>query len=486
MMIRRGVWRAAWASVILPVMLLSSTCLAAANGATTAPAGEAAKPAETPGSVGKPSTEPHDWFKPLKDIPAGPGLLSVDMNVRTRYEWQDNFNIKGYGTDTRDDLLMMRTQLGLDYRLVCPSGATAPHFYVQAQDSRYWLSELARDGFPTNCPHFDQFDLRQAYAEWRRIAGSPVGFKVGRQSIFYRDKRVFGPGDWGNVGGYWWDAAKLYIETEAVDVDLIYGKRIISEQTRFNDEWYDFDMAAAYVQIKNIPFILDLFYLLKYDDEGKVSGETGTGDEKRHTFGLHAEGKVERWDYATTLAWQTGEIGPDEICAFGGNAGAGYTFDAPWKPRVGAAFAYASGDRKPHDGRSNTFDGMFAGVGGVYGWMNLVSLKNIEDYEIKFSVQPCKNLTLAMEYHIFHLASDTDGWYWCNGKSIRRDSGGDSGNNIGNEIDIYAKWKICANLELQAGYSHFCAGSFVSGTSPNKMGGNDNADWVYTQLTFKF
>ena len=73
MIVKRSVLRAARASIILSVMLFSSTCLAAANGATTAPAGEAARPAET-----------HDWFKPLKDIPAGPGLLSVDMNVRTR------------------------------------------------------------------------------------------------------------------------------------------------------------------------------------------------------------------------------------------------------------------------------------------------------------------------------------------------------------------------------------------------------------------
>ena len=74
--------------------------------------------------------------------------------------------------------------------------------------------------------------------------------------------------------------------------------------------------------------------------------------------------------------------------------------DAPWKPRIGAALAYASGDRDPHDGTSDTFDGLFAGVGGVFGWMNLVSLENLQDYEVYFSVQPCKNLTLAVEYHI--------------------------------------------------------------------------------------
>jgi len=105
--------------------------------------------------------------------------------------------------------------------------------------------------------------------------------------------------------------------------------------------------------------------------------------------------------------------------------------DAPWKPRIGAALAYASGDRDPHDGTSDTFDGLFAGVGGVFGWMNLVSLENLQDYEVYFSVQPCKNLTLAVEYHMFHLACDTDGWYWCNSKSTRRGFDGRAAANAG-------------------------------------------------------
>jgi len=42
--------------------------------------------------------------------------------------------------------------------------------------------------------------------EWRKTGSSPFGFKAGRQQINYRDNRVFGPGQWGNVGRYTWDA----------------------------------------------------------------------------------------------------------------------------------------------------------------------------------------------------------------------------------------------------------------------------------------
>ena len=462
-------------AVLLPV------CMAASSETTTAPGGASSRVSGATQPAAKASSEPPDWFKPLKDIPVGPGLLSVDVNVRSRYEWLSNFNIQAYNTDGRDDLLILRTQVGVDYRLTCPPGGTAPHFYVQGQDSRYWLSELQRDDFPTNCPYFDQADLRQAYVEWHRVGGTPLGFKIGRQNIAYRGKRVFGPGDWGNVGGYWWDAVKIYVETKAVQVDVMYGRRILSEQTAFNDQHHDFDMLAVYAQIKRLPFVLDVFYVLRYDDGGQVRAETGTGDEHRHTVGLHVDGKVGRWDYRGTGAWQTGRVGPDDICAFGLNARLGYTFDAPWKPRLGAEFSYASGDRNPRDGKCGTFDGLFAGVGGVYGWMNVVSWKNLADYEATFSIQPTKALSLSTEYHMFRLASDTDGWYWCNGKSLRRDATGHSGSGLGQEIDLIARWQMCRNLELLAGYSHFFAGSFVRGT----QGGGD-ADWVFAQLTFKF
>ena len=40
---------------------------------------------------------------------------------------------------------------------------------------------------------------------------------------------MFGPGEWGNVGRYWWDAAVLRLATDPVQVDLLYGQRVISE-----------------------------------------------------------------------------------------------------------------------------------------------------------------------------------------------------------------------------------------------------------------
>jgi len=120
-----------------------------------------------------------------------------------------------------------------------------------------------------------------------RIA-SPAGFKAGRQAITYADRRIFGPGEWGNVGRYWWDAAKVYQHTDPAKVDLLYGQRIVSDPSHFNDDHYPFHMAALYAQFKqftNRAFTVkpDAFYVGRCDTHGNLVGESGVGGERgRH------------------------------------------------------------------------------------------------------------------------------------------------------------------------------------------------------------
>ena len=194
------------------------------------------------------------WTDALKDISLGPGTLNIGGSLRFRYEFYNNYNIKQYGTEESDNMLLERLRLDIDYRL-----QENLHAFVQLQDAHFWFSELHADDFPPPCPHRNDLDLRQAFVEWKRIADSPVGFKVGRQTIRYRDTRVWGPGDWGNVGRYVWDAAMLSLDTEAVTTDFIFGQRLLYDYDDFDDEHYDFDAYGAYSKFNQLPFDLDLF-----------------------------------------------------------------------------------------------------------------------------------------------------------------------------------------------------------------------------------
>ena len=117
-----------------------------------------------------------------------------------------------------------------------------------------------------------------------------------------------------------------------------------------------------------------------------------------------------------------------------------------------------------------------------YGRMNLVSWMNLEDYQLSFSVKPAKTVKVSLDYHFLRLASGRDSWYWCNGRSMRRDPTGSAGQALGQEIDLLIKWQITRNLELFAGYAHFFPCEFVRRTP----GSDDHADWLFVQLAYSF
>lgn len=425
------------------------------------------------------------WYQSLKGIPIGPGTLDVGLNLRTRYEFTDNFNVRTYGNNVEDHLLLLRTRLSLDYHLGNPA-----HIYLEMQDARYWLSELTRSKFTGSNPFYDEWELRQAFLEWHRIAESPVGLKVGRQTITYADRRVFGPGEWGNVGRYWWDAAKVYLHTDLVKADVLYGRQVISDPTHFNDDHFPYHMAGVYAQFRQFSNSWatvkpDFFFLGRYETDGKVKDEKGRfGNELRHTIGARAEGKLGRpWDYYTTIAGQFGTYGEGDIEAFGVISGLGYTVKTDWSPRLGFEFCYASGDENPNDGRHGTFDNIYGAIDAyAYGWMNVVPWMNLEDYQVSFAVHPRKNLKLWIEYNYFRLAESKDAWYYSTGKPLRRDRSGRAGRDLGQEVNLLGQWKASKYIELLAGYGCFIPGDFASKTP----GRDDPAHWVFTQLTFNF
>jgi hypothetical protein len=413
----------------------------------------------------------------LTGIHLGPGELDLGGSLRYRYEYQDNFNVQKYGTNQTDDVLLMRTRIFLRYRL--PQKAKV---FVQFQDARYALNRLTRDDFGQSCPYWNELDLRQAFMEWNQIGGSPLGFKVGRQVISYGDYRIFGPGDWGNVGRYTWDAGRVLVQTSFLDVDVFTGQRILYLKDSFDDEHYPYKVYAAYGQIKAIPqHKLDLFYIVKRDSDDTTKGEKGVGDLLVQTAGFYGKGKWNRLDYAGTFAYQFGDYGKDNVNAFGFNAEVGYTPVDFWTPRLALSLSYASGDSDPKDGTHGTFDGVFGAIDAYYGRMNLVSWMNLIDAQVGVSVRPFKGMKLSLDYHNLSLAQKKDAWYYSTGKKMRSDPTGASGSDLGDEIDLMWWYDIHPRVNLMAGCAVFFPGDFVKAT-----GTHDNAYWAFGQIAIKF
>ena len=441
--------------------------------------------AATPGVEAGGPPQPSHWSDPLKDIALGPLRLDAGGSVRLRYEYRDDFSQQRYADRRTDDLrsdgfLLQRVRLDLGVKL-----AEEAHLFVQLQDARAHGSDFTEDDFPVvvhSCPFWNPLDLRQAYLEWRHMGGTPVGLKVGRQAIFYGDNRIWGPGDWGNVGRYTWDAVKLMVDTPAAEVHGIFAHRVRNDPDSFDEHNHRLDVFGLYAMVKRLPFTLDLFWVGKRSrPEVVVTAQGATADLDTHTCGFYIDGKLGRWDYGGTLAHTRGERDGLDVDAWGADARLGYTFDHPWQPRLGAEVSYASGDDDPNDGEWQTFDGVVGAIDRYYGRINFVSWMNVIDCQLSLSCRPLRRTMVSIDYHCFRLAEARDGWYWCSGRPARQDPTGDAGRDLGQEIDLIVSYKHSKHLKLMAGYAHFFPGTFIERTGPSP-----GADWCFLQTLYSF
>ena len=403
-------------------------------------------------------------------------IISIGGTYRLRGEIQDEFNVKKYGTGTQDDFLLSRLRLEIDLK-----AAKNLRLHAQIQDAEVLGSSFSDKDFSgSNNPFHDPFDINQLYIEYWPV--EKFGIKAGRQSISFGDRRIFGPGDWGNTGRYAWDAVRVMYKSDSIDSNLIAGRYIIHDPDIWPNEQINGVTAfATYNTIKNLPFQLDLFYVLRYDDRGITKGEEGTGNLYSHTVGFRIDGKYGHWDYNSTLAGQFGHWGNDNINAYGLVLTLGYTFDTLWKPHVIAQYVNGSGDKDPHDGKHGTFDGIFGGADTVlYGWMNLFFFQNLREHRIDIILTPNKTIILRGEYHYFTLDEKKDAWYFP-GNTQRRDNTGSSGRELGHEVDLIAKKTISNHLEILGGYCFFIPGEFIKNTGPSPT-----AHWCFLQTTVFF
>ena len=137
--------------------------------------------------------------------------LRINGDVRYRFEYEDNFNQKFYGKnppkgDSDDAFLLQRIRIGFVLKV-------HEHVLLSAglQDSRAYGVALPDDAFYNsrlglqNNPNKDYFEPFDTYLELQDLFGRQITLKGGRQIIAYGDKRIFGPGEWGNTGRYIWD-----------------------------------------------------------------------------------------------------------------------------------------------------------------------------------------------------------------------------------------------------------------------------------------
>ncbi|MDB6155867.1 MAG: hypothetical protein JWL90_4320 [Chthoniobacteraceae bacterium] len=433
------------------------------------------------------------------------GRICFDVQERLRIEVRNNnFDFDdSLNSFTDDTWLLQRFRVG-----VLVKATPWLRIYAQGQDSREFESDRPNIPGALAAEGDDNFDLRQAYFEIGDPKSFPLTLKAGRQLLSYGDERLIGGFDWNNFGRTF-DAAKLSWKAPTWQLDLFASSVVVIKRDEFNksdlfngnENDREQIFSGAYFTMGDLAFgSLELYALWLSQANGTTASlqgavptiqPKGAGLLAQHssfgTYGGRVKGdpkKLHGFEFEVEGAYQNGEVFDQALSAFAVHAGAGYNFDSAWKPRLWAEYNFATGDKDPADNDSETFQNLFPTNHKFYGIMDLFSWQNMHNPMISLRVSPVKSVTAQLDYHAFWLASTDDFWYRANGLTPVRPltpAARNASNFAGQEVDFVVTWNATKRLQVQAGYSHFFAGSYLADTGPS-----DDADFGYLQATINF
>lgn len=414
-----------------------------------------------------------------------PEWVQVDLQLRYRYEFKDNFDFSD-STDDDKGFSLGRTRLNISLMPI-----EEIKFFYQFQDSRLWQDSISgsKAGFE------DWGETRQIWVEAKTdklgldaVNLTQVGIKGGRQELSYGAQRLVGGFNWSNIAQTF-DAGKVMLAFNPIDfnIDIFAGTKTPNKTPREADDFYDGStndlFAGYYATYKGVEKTTIEQYLLKRKTNKNIAfGPVGAGELDEYTLGARIKGNIgdSRFDYEFEAAKQWGDQDALDIDAAMAVAILGYTFDHAWKPRLSFEFDYASGDSDSSDGDRETFDNLFPTNHLHYGYMDLASLQNLNNYRFQLTAKPMKKLAVQGDVHLIYVDTSKDDFYSA-GRTTKRSTMAGAGTHVGNEVDLKAKYNMCDYANVLVGYSHFFAGDFLSDT-----GANDDADFVYVQTTLNF
>lgn len=357
--------------------------------------------------------------------------------------------------------------------------------FVELQDSRVWGAE-----FSTNAS-IRGVDLHQAYIQADRFLTPDLSLRIGRQELSYGDERLIGAFDWDFVGRSF-DAIKAVYAKKSWSAD-IFAARIadlhgtFANVTEGSDGFTlpNRDFYGAYLKFFNDRpnQKLEVYGLISRDDFADL-GEIGrhTDSTSVYTVGTRGEMKSDGGLYAGgEVAFQTGHLGPDDHRALALASRAGKYFKSGRSPHFGFEYDFATGDGNSRDGRSREFIDLFPNNHIHYGYIDFMGWRNMHDFRANFGFDPASRLSFDADYHKFYLHNARGRWSSASGSTLGFDPSGDSGKDIGQEVDLTLRFPYKEHMKFLAGYSFFLPGRFAKLTRTS-----DISHFSYIQTLIRF
>ncbi|MEN3940635.1 alginate export family protein [Prosthecobacter sp. SYSU 5D2] len=417
-----------------------------------------------------------------------PFWFSLKGEIRARYETLDEqFRARLEGSD---QVLALRSSLLMEADLA-PVQVTA-----EILDARQLLAD---SGSALDTTTVNTLELLQAHLEWDlgTLGKGRQHLRLGRETVNLGSRRLMARNAFRNTinaytGADWrWETkaghsvrAMWLLPNQRQPDDLT---SLQDNDSAFDDQDFDLQFWALYATLPLPPVRAELeLYAFGLHESG-----SGTRHRQLYTPGFRLVRKPEtgQVDFEAESALQLGtsssSVNGSAIShqALFLHLSVGYSANLPWRPRLGLAYDYASGDRKPDDGDNNRFDTLYGarrfeyGPTGSYG---AIARSNLSSPELRLDFTPAVNTEFMIAHRGVWLASGKDAWT----AAGVRDASGRSGKFVGQQLEARLRWDaIPGNLRVETGIAQIFPGRFQE-SAPN--GKPSDTTYAYFEMTWWF
>ncbi len=236
-------------------------------------------------------------------------------------------------------------------------------------------------------------------------------------------------------------------------------------------------------------------YGLLEEDSGSQLEGIQTRNRKLFTpgFRLYRVPKVGQWDHEVEVIGQLGQarntaavtdVTDVPVRAYFFHLEGGYTFDAPWEPRISLHYDQASGDsRNPNN--YTRFDTLYGarrfdyGPTGLYG---PVQRANLISPGVRFEISPSVDWDAFIDYRALFLQNPTDSFAATN----VRDRTGNTGRFAGHQVEgRFRYWLVPRSVLLDTGAAYLFKGDVLF-DAPNARPNTGDTIYGYLSTIFYF
>ncbi|MEL7136243.1 MAG: alginate export family protein [Pseudomonadota bacterium] len=431
-----------------------------------------------------------------------PDWLTLKGEARVRYESLDGqFRANREGSD---QLLLFRSLL------LAEADTGSMQLGIELQDSRTYLADA---GTPLSSSIANPLDLLQAYAKFDQLPGvlgegSSSTLKIGRQTISIGSKRQIERVDFANVIKSYTGLNFRTTNARGDELHAIYvvptarfpntrpaldDNDLSGDEEQWDRRIFGLHYRRADILPSLAPGLWGEAFVYGLEERDSNSFQTPDRSYIAPGFRVYRQPEIGTWDIDLEGAWRHGTryatSAPDDrqslsVDASMLHAELGYTFDAPWRPRLAFEYYWASGDDDPSDLNFDQHERLF---GSRRSDLNNTSIHgpltpaNLNAPGFRIEVKPNDRWDGRFYYHAAHLASETDSWVIAR----RRDATGGSGSFIGHVLDARARyWVVPDSLRFELGASGLVYGEFARNVPDGPEG--DGTVFGYAQLTWSF